>query len=119
MMQSLRQLAALAATMARSRIELAGLELGAEIHRSIANALLGLAALLLILLAVLAFSTLAVLLADEGHRAAVLVALALVYLAGGIAALLVLRARLRAAPPLLAATLAELQQDAHTLGRAP
>ncbi|MBU6258736.1 MAG: phage holin family protein [Burkholderiales bacterium] len=116
MLQSLRPLAALAATMARSRIELAGLELGEALERSVVNGLLGLAALGLALLALLTATALAVLLADEGHRAAVLAALLLLYLAGGVGMLLVLRSRLRKAPPLLAATLAELQQDVQTLG---
>lgn len=119
MLQSLRQFAALAATMASSRIELAGLELGEAVERSIVNALLGLAALLLFLLTLLALSALLVLVAGEAQRTTVLLVLALVYAAGGLAAVLVLRARLRQAPPLLAATVAELQQDAQTLGRAP
>lgn len=119
MLQSLRQFAALAATMASSRIELAGLELGEAVERNIINAVLGLAALLLGLLTLLALSALAVLLAGEAQRPTVLLILALVYAAGGLAAALVLRSRLRQAPPLLAATLAELRQDAQTLGRNP
>ncbi|MDE2367835.1 MAG: phage holin family protein [Burkholderiales bacterium] len=119
MLRSLRQLAALAATMARSRLELAGLEIGEALERSVVNALLGLAALGLMLLALLTATALALLLTDEGHRAALLLALLLLYLAGGVGLLLVLRARLRKSPPLLAATLAELQQDVQTLGRAP
>ena len=98
--------------MLHSRLELATLELGEARERLLLTLVASLAAVLLLAGAVVALTAwlAAALWPTLGH--AVLGWIALAYGAAGIGLLWWLRARLRAAPPLLADTLAELQKDA-------
>lgn len=117
MLKPLRRVVASLAAMAQSRIELASIELGETVERAIVNLVLAFVGLLLISAALLAASVLIVLLAGEAQRTTVLAVMVAVYLGGGLVLLSSVRARVRAAPALLAATVAELKQDARTLSK--
>ena len=117
MLKPLRRVAATLAAVAQSRIELASVELGETLERAILHLVLAFVGLLLVAAALLALSVLLVLLAAEAQRTTVLAAMALLYLGAGLWLLQSVRARVRTGPPPLAATLAELQQDARALGK--
>ena len=117
MLKPLRRVVASLAAMVHSRIELASVELSESVERAIVNLVLAFVGLLLISAALLAASVWVVLLAGEAQRTTVLAVMVVVYLCGGLLLLQSVRNRVRAAPPLLAATMAELQQDARTLSK--
>lgn len=98
--------------MLRNRLELASIELSEARGRLVVTLVASIAGALLLGGAVVALTAwLAVALWPSlGH--AVLGWIALAYGLGGVGLLLWLREKLRAAPPLLADTLAELQKDA-------
>lgn len=117
MIGPLRRVAAALAAMAQSHLELASIELGETVERSIVNLVLAFIGLLSIAAALLAVSVLIVLLAGEAQRPMVLAIMAVVYFFGGLLLLLNARERMRSAPPMLAATLAELREDARALSK--
>jgi uncharacterized membrane protein YqjE len=98
--------------MLQNRLELASIEVAEARARLVLALVASLAGLLLLAGAVIALTAWAAvaLWPTLGH--AVLGWIALVYGAAGIGVLMWLRTRMRAAPPLLAETLAELQKDA-------
>lgn len=117
MIGPLRRVAAALAAMAQSHIELASIELGETVERSIVNLVLAFVGLLAIAAALLAASVLIVLLASEANRPMVLAIMAAVYFALGVLLLMRARDRVKSAPPLLGATLAELREGARALGK--
>jgi uncharacterized membrane protein YqjE len=98
--------------MLHNRLELASIEVAEARERLMLALVASLAGLLLLTGAVIALTAWAAvaLWPTLGH--AVLGWIALVYGAAGAVLLVWMRARMRAAPPLLAETLAELQKDA-------
>ena len=103
--------------MLRDRLELASIELSEARGRLVMALAASIAGVLLLGGAVIALTAwIAVMLWPTlGH--AVLGWIALAYAVTGVGLLLWLRAMVRAAPPLLADTLAELQKDALTMRR--
>ena len=98
--------------MLQNRLELAGIEIAEARERLVLALVASVAGVLLLLGAVVALTAWAAVALWPAFGHAVLGWIALIYGAVGIGLLLWLRARLRAAPPLLAETLAELQKDA-------
>jgi uncharacterized membrane protein YqjE len=115
---SIAQLLATAVGIAQTRLELLSTELQEEVHRVAEIAILSAVALLaagagLFLLA------LAVIFAFwDTHRVAASIGVTSTFFLIAVGAALVLRAKVRAKPPVLDATLAELKKDrAHLLSR--
>ncbi len=112
-------LLATAVNIGRTRIELLSVEVREELHR-ISGVLLWSAVAILATGAGLLFAAFAVILAYwDTHRILATVLVAAGFLVIAIIALLVIRARLRAYPQFLAATLAELRQDEEDLRGPP
>ena len=112
---SLRSLLGNVAAMARTRLELASVELAEEKARLMSQAFLGLLGLAFLGLGVLALTALIVILCWDTYRWQVLAGLVALYF--GIAAYCLLRVRreLREAPAMFEATLAELDKDREAL----
>lgn len=108
---ALKRTGSVALSMAATRLTLASLELAEEKDRLVGVALLGAAGALFAFVALLALSALVVLLCWDVWRWQSLAALTVVYAGIGAACLLRARSVLRNAPPLLSATLAELDKD--------
>ncbi|HVF65465.1 MAG TPA: phage holin family protein [Casimicrobiaceae bacterium] len=104
--------------LARTRTELAGLELGEERDRLIARLALVLGGVLMLAFATLAVSALIVALAWSTHPIAALVAVATAYVVAGLVLLAKAREVARKSSPPFAATLAELTKDRDRLKRA-
>jgi uncharacterized membrane protein YqjE len=98
--------------MLQNRLELASIEIGEARERLVFTIIASFAALLLIAGAVVALTAWIAAAAWPALGASVLGWIALAYAAAVVGLLLWLRARLRADPPLLADTLAELRTDA-------
>jgi uncharacterized membrane protein YqjE len=112
----LRRLASNLVTLLHVRLDLAVVETEVFVGGLIQELLLGIAGVLLVVLA-LVFAGLAVVMAvDEPHRWAALGGVATGYLAGAGLCLLLIRRRRRARGSWLAVTRAELRTDAQTLG---
>lgn len=111
----LRAAVALGATALVTRGELAALELTEARQRAGVWVALALAAAALLFAALLAATLLVVSVFWDTHRFEAIAAVALAYALAGGALLAWLLARLRSAPPLLHATLAELKQDCAAL----
>ncbi|MFN3788613.1 phage holin family protein [Massilia sp.] len=101
--------------LARTRLELAAIELQEGAHRlfgylawAIAAAVLGLFAVGLVILFVLVLFW-------DTHRLAAVGGMAVLFIVGTLFAVARLRAGLAARPPMLPATLAELRKDAEAL----
>jgi uncharacterized membrane protein YqjE len=109
-LHSVRRVVETMADMARSRLELASIELGETFERLITSLIIAFMAVLLLGAALVALSAVA-----EEHRALVLAAMVAIYLLIGLGMLAWLRNYLRSWPALLSATLAELQQDSRVL----
>lgn len=99
----------------RNRLELAGLELAEARERLLLTLVAALAVVLLAGGAVAALTAWVAVALWPALGAWVLAAIAAAYAVAAAATLQWLRGRLRDAPPLLAATLAELEQDAAAL----
>jgi len=112
---SLRHLGVSVLGAVHTRLSLAGIEIEEEIQRLVGLLMLAMAALLLAALGLLVLTFLVVALFWDSYRIAAFVGLGLVYL--GLAALLGVRLRtiLRTRPPVLEATLAELEKDRESL----
>jgi uncharacterized membrane protein YqjE len=110
-----REAVALAAAAFVTRGELASLELTDARQRAGRWLVLALLAAMLVLAALLVASLWVVLLFWDTHRSAAAATVALAYALAGGGLIAWLLARLRAAPPLLQATLAELKQDCDAL----
>jgi uncharacterized membrane protein YqjE len=118
-LHSVRGLVQTMADMARSRLELASIELGETLERLLASLIVAFMAVLLLAAALLALSALIVFAVDEEHRAVVLAAMGAIYLLVGLGLLAWLRNYLRSWPAFLAATLEELRQDTRVLRDSP
>ena len=101
--------------MLQNRLELASIEIGEARERLVFTIIASFAALLLLGGAVVALTAWIAAAAWPALGPAVLGLIALVYGAVAVGLLLWLRARVRADPPLLADTLAELRTDAAML----
>ena len=97
--------------LAHTRLELVTVEFDEVIERTVARLVLLLAALLSFAFALLAASTLFVVIFWDTHPIAALCAVALAYLLIGLFALWRLSARSRTGAPPFAATLAEFERD--------
>lgn len=111
----LRQLASISLSALVTRGELASLELTEERERAARWLAMAMLAAVLLLAALIVAALWVVSLFWDSHRAAAFVVVALVYAGTGIAIAAWLAARLRNAPPLLEATLAELKRDRDAL----
>lgn len=114
-LHSVRRVVETMADMARSRLELASIELGETFERLVTSLIIAFMAVLLLGAALVALSALIVFAVAEERRALVLAAMAAIYLLIGLGMLAWLRNYLRSWPTLLSATLAELQQDSRVL----
>ncbi len=114
-LHSVRGLVQTMADMARSRLELASIELGETLERLLASLIVAFMAVVLIAAALIALSALIVFAVAEEHRAVVLAAMGAIYLLVGIGLLAWLRNYLRSWPTFLSATLDELRQDSRAL----
>jgi uncharacterized membrane protein YqjE len=110
-----RELVALAAAALVTRSELAALELAEARQRAGRWLVVALVAAMLLLAALLVGSFWVVSLFWDTHRSVAAAAVALAYALAGGGLVVWLLARLRAAPPLLQATLAELKRDCDAL----
>lgn len=112
---AVRRIGANVLDLARTRLELAAIELQEGAHRlfgylawAVAAAVLGLFALGLVILFVLVLFW-------DTHRLAAVGGMAVLFILGTLFAVMRLRAGLAARPPMLPATLAELRKDAAAL----
>ena len=112
---AVRRIGADVLDLARTRLELAAIELQEGAHRllgylawAVAAAVLGLFALGLVILFVLVLFW-------DTHRLAAVGGMAVLFILGTLFAVMRLRAGLAARPPMLPATLAELRKDAAAL----
>ncbi|WP_313034715.1 phage holin family protein [Massilia alkalitolerans] len=112
---AVRRIGADVLDLARTRLELAAIELQEGAHRlfgylawAVAAAVLGLFALGLVILFVLVLFW-------DTHRLAAVGGMAVLFILGTLFAVMRLRASLAARPPMLPATLAELRKDAAAL----
>lgn len=112
---AVRRIGANVLDLARTRLELAAIELQEGAQRligylawALAAAVLGLFALGLVILFVLVLFW-------DTHRLAAVGGMAVLFIAGTLFAVMKLRAGLAARPPMLPATLAELRKDAAAL----
>lgn len=113
---SLRRLIAGALAMARTRLELLGVELQLEVQRAIAVAVWALVATLAGGITLfLAGLTVIIAFWDE-HRLVAAVGVTAAFFVFAVVAMAVLLRRLRAWPPMFQATLAELARDRERLG---
>ena len=110
---------ALCAAAVVTRGELAALEIAEARERAGRWLILALLAAMLVLAALLVGSLLVVSLFWDTHRSMAIAVVTLVYAAAGGGLIAWLVARLRAAPPLLQATLNELKRDCDALRGAP
>ncbi|TMS56822.1 hypothetical protein MW7_017310 [Imbroritus primus] len=112
---SLRSLLGNVAAMARTRLELASVELAEEKARLMQQAFLGLLGLAFLSLGMIALTALIVILCWDTYRWQVLAGLVALYF--GIAAYCLVRVRrqLQDAPAMFEATLAELDKDREAL----
>lgn len=112
---SLRSLLGNVAAMARTRLELASIELAEEKTRVMQQAFLGLLGLAFLGLGVMALTALIVILCWESYRWQVLAGLVALYFGIGVYCLLRVRKAMQDAPVMFEATLAELDKDREAL----
>lgn len=101
--------------LARTRLELAGIELQESGRVLLGYLAWGVAAAVLALFALWLVVVFVLVLFWDTHRLAAVGAMALLFILGTVVAAMKLRAGLAARPPLLPATLAELRKDAAAL----
>ena len=116
---ALRRVSGTAFAIFQSRLELASLELGAARQRFLVSAMLGLFAILLSIVGLVALSVCLVLLLWDQMGVLALAAMGLIYLAVGLLLIAKLKSHLRTQPRLFEATNAELQRDASMLRGSP
>ena len=114
---TLKQFASTAASIAHTRLALAGLELEEEVQRLIGAAVLGVVALMLASLALVVATFTIIAAVPIEYRVPTMIAIVVVYLI--IAAVLVLRVKglFTNRPAMFAATLAELEKDKDALAQ--
>jgi uncharacterized membrane protein YqjE len=115
MIGSLRRLAHSALAMARTRLELAGLELAQERDRLMQVALFGFLGVIALGVALLCGTAVLVIYFWDSSRLLAISLMTLLWLGLGVAALWQARSLLRAAATPLAQTLAELRQDLESI----
>ena len=113
--ESLRNLGGSILAMVQTRLELATVELAEERVRLMKIALYGLFGLLLFGLALITLTLLLIIVFWDSYRLHALVAIAAVYIVGGVICLLVARNLVKSATPLFEAALAELEKDRESL----
>ncbi|CAG2127571.1 phage holin family protein [Cupriavidus plantarum] len=116
-LDALRNLAGSIVSMLQTRLELASVELAEERARLMKVALLACFALAFFSMALMTFTLLIVILFWETYRWQAILAIVLFYIVAAGLCLLVARNKLRHAPPLFEATLAELDKDREMLRR--
>lgn len=115
-LDSLRRMLASLIELVHTRAELLTTEVEEEIHRAAGLLLWALVAVVSGGFAVMMLSATIIIAFWEGHRLLAASLVTLLFAAILLTALLTLRARLKARPPLLAETLAELRRDREALG---
>jgi uncharacterized membrane protein YqjE len=119
MLGSVRELARTLLSMVETRARLAATELEEQAVRLVEIAIWFALAILFLSVALVFFSLLVLIAFWDTHRLLAAGLLAIVYLAVGLTAMLVARARLRDRPPLFSATLEELDKDLEHLEQKP
>lgn len=114
---SIRQLVSTAVSLAHTRIALAGLELEEEMQRLIKAAALGFGALILAFLGLIVGTFTIVLAVAAEYRVMTMLIITVLYLGGALIAILVVKSIFSTRPPILSATLAELEKDKETLSQ--
>ena len=114
---SVRRLLAGLVAIAQTRLELVTTELAAEIQRAVGLLLWAAVAMFFAGLSVLMIAITVVVFSPEPQRPLVAGLVCALFVAGAIGAGLVVRRRLAARSPLLAASLGELRKDREALGR--
>lgn len=112
---AVRRIAANVLDLARTRLELAAIELQESTRRLLGYLAWGVAAAVLALFALALVVLFVLVLFWDTHRLAAVGGMAVLFILGTLFAVLKLRAGLAARPPLLPATLAELRKDAAAL----
>lgn len=116
LLASLRRLAASAAELAQTRLELLGCELEQVKLRAFDALLWAAVALLLLGVGLVGLVACVLLLLQESYRLPALAVLVLLFVAGGIGLMLLARRRLQSPEGLFAASAAELARDRADLG---
>jgi uncharacterized membrane protein YqjE len=114
-LESLRNLAGSVVSMLQTRLELASVELAEERTRLMKVALLACFGLVFFSMALMTFTLLVAILFWETYRWQAIGTIVVFYLACAAICLLVARHKVRSAPPLFEATLAELDKDREML----
>lgn len=114
---TLKQFASTAASIAHTRLALAGLELEEEMKRVVSAAAMGVVALMLVSLALVVGTFTIVAAVPVEYRVPTMIAITVIYLV--IAVVLVMRVKglFTNRPPMFAATLAELEKDKDALAQ--
>lgn len=108
---ALRRIAGGVLAIAQTRLELIGIEIAEEKERLLISMFIGLAGMLLSLMALMTLTALVAATFWDSYRWQSLAALTLVYALAAIWCGLKAWSRLRDAPPIFPATLAELEKD--------
>ena len=116
---SLSALLASLLAIGRTRLELFSVELQLELQRLAALALWALVALCASVIAAVLLGLSISIVFWDSHRILAALLVTGAFLLAAVLAVLVLRARIRSKPPILAGTLAELARDLERLGRKP
>jgi len=114
-MAAVRRIGADVLDLARTRLELAAVELQEGAQRLLGYLAWGLAAAVLALFALALVVLFVLVLFWDTHRLAAVGGMAVLFILGTLFAVMKLRAGLAARPPMLPATLAELRKDAAAL----
>jgi len=117
-LESVGRIAATFAAMAQTRLELASVELQEESGRLLGYVMLGLASLVLAGIALLLAALLVVAIFWDSYRIHAAAAMVLLFGAAAAFAALTLQRSFAARPPLLGATLAELNKDLNVIRHA-
>ncbi len=117
LLESLRNLAGSLVAMVQTRLELASVELAEERTRLMKVGLLACFGLLFFGLGLITLTALVAILFWDTYRWQALGVLVALYLLAGVVCLAVARRMLQEAPPLLEATLAEIDKDREILRR--
>lgn len=114
-LESAGRLGATLVTMAHTRLELAALEVEEASQRFLRQLLVSLLALFLVGIAVVLAAFFVILVFWDSYRLQAVLAMAALFLAGGVLLALKVRRELRAAQPLLGGTLGEMRKDIECL----
>ena len=114
---TLRRIASGLIAIVHTRLELFGIELAEEKDRLLVSLFIGLAGMLLSLMALITLTALVAVVFWDTYRWQALALLTLAYAVAALACGLKAFSRLREAPPMFPATLAELEKDRAALKR--